>query len=244
MSFGKGGNSAAQLHVAVEAGAGSEASRRVDAVLLSATGERLGTARYPRREQGGEVVLYRFDLGVLPDSVALVGVEWATPEGIRALSEQAQGRARELGMPVLPYPEVGQPFPFDVEMGEAGAARHSQYAGKVVLIDCWASWCVPCMEAMPDLIEVYREHHGAGLEVVGMNFDFDRSAAKKAIAEHSLAWNNVLLGASPELLDLWYDASGVGGIPRLFLLDRQGVLRWDSLGASREQLSAQVEPLL
>ena len=50
----------------------------------------------------------------------------------------------------------------------------SDYKGKVVLIDFWASWCVPCREEMPELIKFYREHNSKDFELIAINIDNDQ----------------------------------------------------------------------
>jgi thiol-disulfide isomerase/thioredoxin len=243
-SWERSPDGAAVLTVAVDAGAGAEAESRVEAVLLDRESRTLRTVRYPRRTAGGNVVLYRFDLGKMGDDAAQVGVEWATPDGLRALAEESRARAESLGVAVLPFPEIGAPYVFDLDLGPGGAVRAAEYQGKVVLLDCWATWCAPCMQTRKKLRQIHERYRERGFDIVGVNFDFDRAAAESVLAKEGEAWRNVFVGVDPSTLDLWYDAARVGGVPHHFLVDAQGVLRWDRGGADMAALVAKLEEIL
>src|SRR5690242_10519370 len=60
----------------------------------------------------------------------------------------------------------------------------SAYKGKVVLVDFWASWCVPCKTSFPALDAIYREYEAHGLEVFAVNLDDDRRNANAFLAAH------------------------------------------------------------
>ncbi len=111
----------------------------------------------------------------------------------------------------------------------------SEWCGKgnYVLIDFWASWCGPCRQEMPNVVENYKKYHSAGFEIVGISFDSKADAWKAAIGNLGMEW--------PQLSDLkgWKSDGastyGITAIPANVLLDKDGRiiaidLRGDKLG--------------
>jgi thiol-disulfide isomerase/thioredoxin len=206
-------------------------------VAFDGDGNRHLPARQPR--WGGttpDLAMFRFRLDPkqLPASrVEYIGIEGVTGEGLRAASGAALREAKAKGIEVLPLPEVGKPYEFALTTADGKVIDSRKLRGKVVLIDCWASWCVPCRREMPDVKKVYEKWHDKGLEVVGVSLDEDPKAAAAAAKKHELHWPLVLVPAGQEARDLWTRASRVESIPRLLVIDREGVLRAD-LTSARE----------
>lgn len=120
----------------------------------------------------------------------------------------------------------------------AGAADSpfdaARYKGKVVYVDFWASWCVPCRKSFPWLNELARKHP-ADLVVVGVNVDNERSAADKFLARY------------PADFPLVFDPNGVvakqfalEGMPSAIVLDRNGNIVHRHIGF-REEKRAEYE---
>ena len=93
----------------------------------------------------------------------------------------------------------------------------SEYKGRVVYLDFWASWCGPCRESFPFMNEMHKKYAKDGLVVVGINLDANRDDASKFLAK------------IPADFMLLYDAEGklaqqfgVEGMPNAFLFDKQG----------------------
>jgi RNA polymerase sigma factor (sigma-70 family) len=178
--------------------------------------------------RGIALVGFRLDPRVLPAAKAeYLGFEYLSREGRKAAAREAAGRARKAGVEVLPWPEVGQPYDFVLTTPDGKKVRGHDWRGKVVLIDCWATWCSPCMAKMPQLQELYAKHHAAGLEVVGVCWDQDGDKGRKAAGRLGLAWPQVYVPAKEKARALWTEASGIESLPRLLLIDRDGVLRAD-----------------
>ncbi len=189
---------------------------------------------------------FRLDPAVLPaQRVKALGIEVVTPEGKRAAraaaSKTAMQEARDSRIDVLPWPEVGKPYPFALKDTAGRAVRSADLKGKVVLIDCWAGWCSPCMTRMPGLKALYQRRHDAGLEVIGVNFDRHPAQTDELVKRLGLPWPEVYVPADDRTYTLWQDASGIHDLPRLLLIDRQGILRWDG---GTDKLEKQVEAML
>jgi thiol-disulfide isomerase/thioredoxin len=182
------------------------------------------------------------DAATLPASkVAYVGLEGLTDEGLIIETEAAGEEARKLGLSVLPIPTVGQPYRFTLTDSSGAPIDSELLHGKVVLLDFWASWCAPCIAKMPRLKELYDEHHGNGFEVIGLSLDTDDAARDKAIEENSMSWKQAVVPKENDAQQLWCKAMGLRAIPRLLLVDREGILRAD---CDSSQLEAELTTVL
>lgn len=116
------------------------------------------------------------------------------------------------------------------------------YKGKVVLVDFWASWCVPCKVSFPALDALYHEFEPRGFAVLAVNLDERRKDAEG------------FLGAHPHTMPVLFDpeggapkAFGVKGMPTSFLIDRAGIVRFTHMGYSAnigQQYRHEIEMLL
>ena len=116
------------------------------------------------------------------------------------------------------------------ELG-GGTLSLSSLKGKYVLIDFWASWCVPCRKSMPHVKELYAQYKDRGLEVIGVSDDDrDSSAWKKALTKDGTGiWHNVLRGLDMEKIQNGEknekdisEKFGIHSLPTKILIDREG----------------------
>lgn len=96
----------------------------------------------------------------------------------------------------------------------------SSFKGKVTLIDFWASWCGPCREENPFVVQAYKSFHSKGFEILGVSLDKDKTKWQEAITKDGLTWTHVsnLKGWDCEVARQY----GVESIPTNFLLDKDG----------------------
>lgn len=189
---------------------------------------------------------FRLDPALLPLSKARhLGFEALTADGLRIAAQAALRRAREQGIEVLPWPELDQPYAFALTAADGKRIESKELRGKVVLIDCWASWCGPCMAHVPLLKELYRKWHPEGLEIVGVSFDSSVQDAKAAYAAHEIPWSLVVVPDDDEVRQLWDEAARVPPIPRYLLIDRSGIVRADlSSPKIAEELQEKIKMLI
>ena len=124
--------------------------------------------------------------------------------------------------PVLPRPA---PKLLGVKL-DGAAAPLTDFEGKVVLVDFWATWCAPCVATMPDLQKLHEKYSDGGFSMIGVSIDEGgANKVKPFLAKHKFTY--------PILLDLdakspAWKAFGVHGVPALFLVDRNGqiVRQW------------------
>lgn len=105
-----------------------------------------------------------------------------------------------------------------------------EHKGKVVLVDCWATWCLPCVAQLPHSAELAKDHGSKGLTVVALSFDEpeDAEQVRRALEGAGAASSGVVtlqskFGSSSESLDAFEIASGA--LPHYKLYDRTGKLR-------------------
>jgi cytochrome c biogenesis protein CcmG, thiol:disulfide interchange protein DsbE len=129
-------------------------------------------------------------------------------------------------------------------LDEEGDLSLSSLRGKAVVLNVWASWCIPCKDEAPFLEQVWREHRGRGLVVVGLDAKDFRRDARDFMRRYELSFPVVYDGPG-DTLSAW----GVTGFPETFVLDRQGRVLKSFVGAvdsdeDRARLRAAVDRAL
>lgn len=119
--------------------------------------------------------------------------------------------------------QIGQVAPdFEQETPAGDTMKISDFRGKYLLLDFWASWCGPCRTENPNLVKVYRRYKDRGFEILGISLDHSRQreAWLKAIEADGLIWSQVsdLRGSKNKAAVLY----GINAIPANFLLDPEG----------------------
>ncbi|MFQ6099473.1 MAG: TlpA family protein disulfide reductase, partial [Armatimonadota bacterium] len=150
-----------------------------------------------------------------------------------------QSVMRRLGGGDVPRHLVGRPAPdFSAETLSGDTLRLSDYRGEVVLLDFWASWCLPCRMEMPNVARVHDRYSSRGLQVIGVNLDAERSDADAAVSELGITWPQVLDGQMGSIARHY----GVKSIPMTFLVGRDGTIV--GVGLRGEELHSRVAEVL
>ena len=128
----------------------------------------------------------------------------------------------------IPSPLVGRPAPaFSLPlMTDGSALSFANLQGRVVVLNFWASWCVPCRDEAPALEAVWRRYREAGVTVVGVNIQDRPAAARQFVVATRASYPNVLDGPGATSI-----AYGIYGVPETFLIDRDGRIRARHVGA-------------
>ena len=115
----------------------------------------------------------------------------------------------------------------------------SDFKGKYVLIDFWASWCRPCRMENPNVVAAYNRFKNKGFTVLGVSMDSNRDPWLAAIQQDNLTWTHVsdLKGWGNEVGKLY----GVTGIPQNYLIDKEGkIVAKDLRGPALDEKLAEI----
>jgi thiol-disulfide isomerase/thioredoxin len=118
----------------------------------------------------------------------------------------------------------------------------SKLRGKVVLVDFWATWCGPCVEEVPEIVDIYQKYHAKGFEVVGISLDQDKDTMLAFTKEHGMTWPQYFDGEGWD--NKISKSFGIGAIPAMWLLDKKGMLSATDDAMNGSDLADQVEKLL
>ncbi len=121
------------------------------------------------------------------------------------------------------------------------AVKLSQWVGKgqYVLVDFWASWCGPCRQEMPNVVEAYKKYHAKGFDVVGVSFDNNKEKWAAAVKNLGMDWHQMsdLKGWGCAASEVY----GVKSIPSNVLVDPQGkIIASDLRGEQLQQALAEI----
>lgn len=128
------------------------------------------------------------------------------------------------------HPLFGEMAPdIELEMLDGATSRLSDLRGRPVMVNFWATWCIPCRKEFPLMVAAYEDHRDDGLEILGVIHDDEAEGAREFSAERGATW--------PMLQDpddvAWNDYRGAV-MPTSFFIDAAGVVRAFSIGGFSE----------
>lgn len=147
-----------------------------------------------------------------------------TEESVLYTLDEEQRAPEALDVPV--GNRVGQLAPeFTLAELSGGEVALSDFRNRVVVLDFWATWCSPCRASMPGLEALRARYHDKGLVLVSVSLDRSGGDAKSYLEANGYEefiglWES--LAAAKQVARLY----GVFGIPRTFVIDRDGIIRY------------------
>ncbi|HEY5552065.1 MAG TPA: TlpA disulfide reductase family protein [Opitutaceae bacterium] len=114
-------------------------------------------------------------------------------------------------------------------------------AGKVVVVDFWATWCPPCREEIPGYIKMQKKHGNSGLVIIGISLDAKGPAVVKPFME-KFGMNYIVVMGDDAVADAF---GGVEAIPTTFVIGRDGRIAYKKIGyEAHDEFEKHVLPLL
>lgn len=170
---------------------------------------------------------------VLAGVLALTGGYWAA-QSLRPAGKSNTG---------LTY-EGGQMIDFTLSDLDDKKRSLTEWRGKVIVLNFWATWCPPCREEIPLFIAMQKQYAADGLQIIGVAID-----TKTAVMVYRQSANinyPLLLGNEDQVMQLMARyGNGMGSLPFTVIMDRGGQFAVRKLGAfSRDELKYVLEPLL
>jgi peroxiredoxin len=123
-------------------------------------------------------------------------------------------------------PRIGSNAPDFTVQDSDRKVTLSQMRGQVVVLNFWATWCPPCVEEMPSLVEMQRRMKAKGVTVVAVSIDVDENAYHQFVKDHGV---NLLTVRDPD--QKAPKLYGTMGWPETYIIDRNGVTRRKFIGA-------------
>jgi peroxiredoxin len=109
---------------------------------------------------------------------------------------------------------------------EGKTIQLSDYKGKVVIINFWATRCPPCLVEIPDFVRFYKNYHKKGVEIIGIAVNSSPQEIKKISEEYKIAYPICM---SDGIVEAMY--GGIRAVPTTFIIDRKGNIHQKKLGA-------------
>lgn len=128
-------------------------------------------------------------------------------------------------------PWVGKPAQVKFKAVDGRELDLQKMRGKVVLLDFWATWCGPCRKEIPNVRATYARWHASGFEIIGVSFDSDKDALEELVKQEKMVWPQYFEGRHNAIGDQFH----IEHYPSMWLVDKQGVIRYISAGEKMEE---------
>lgn len=190
---------------------------------------------------GGKIVKAYYNLGY-----ALIKLR-REQEGIQALKtylevDPSSANANEVRAVIANPRRAFEKVAPDFKVTSTGGDELSleKYRGRVVLLDFWATWCLPCRAEMPEVKKIWKKYGGESFVIIGVSLDSDEQAFEEYVKKEEMTWPQYFDGRGwNNKVSRLYE---VNSIPHTVLIDGEGVVR--AIGYRGGELSNKIGDLL
>ncbi|MDQ0107144.1 thiol-disulfide isomerase/thioredoxin [Chitinophaga terrae (ex Kim and Jung 2007)] len=164
-----------------------------------------------------------------------------TEEGKKSV----EGRELKRQIDIYEKTAAGKPM-LDFKMNDPAGKPLSvkDLAGKIVVLDFWASWCAPCIGFIPKLREHYANYSNKGVAFVSVSVDENKEKWKEAMSFHPMEWKQVVAAGGFSDTEGVKPLFNIKGIPYLIIVDRHGNIAASLDGYHKEELGKVLEDLV
>ncbi|MBM82133.1 MAG: thioredoxin [Planctomycetaceae bacterium] len=140
----------------------------------------------------------------------------ASEHGKTQHGRKAAGALRRIGLPGKTL-ELSGP-----SLDGGGAIDLKRLRGRVVLVYFWSTWCRPCTEDLPQILNLYAQHRNQGFEIVGINLDNTKEPVRPFLTQQRVGWPQIFHpGGLESTLSIDF---GIMTLPTMFLVDKRGIV--------------------
>jgi thiol-disulfide isomerase/thioredoxin len=208
----------------MQLGEGPEATEESDAQKIRAFVD--------RHKDGGaaaQAKLYGLTLAMQTENEELEDELAKDLETNHADDPMVMGYLRSMGR----IQDEGRPFEAELTLIDGSKLTlPDDLLGKVVVVDFWATWCAPCVQAMPKMKELYEKYNSQGVEFVGISVDHDRKAVEEFIKTHELPWRQAADGPQSPTATRY----GIRAIPSVWVVGKDGKVISSNAAGSLEEV--------
>lgn len=148
------------------------------------------------------------------------------------------------GVPNRTESDIWKQGAFSLKGIDGGTHSLTEWKGKVIMLNFWATWCAPCQAEIADFITLQDEYQAMGLQIIGLGLDDEK---KLRNVQRTLEINYPILITDPQrgskLMEKWGNSIGI--VPYTVVIDRQGQVRYIHRGPlHRDTFDEKILPLL
>lgn len=153
------------------------------------------------------------------DAWQIFAISATYPDGEKSINFEAEVGGAEKTDPLQEL--VGKPMELAGYSLDGSPLDMSGFAGKIVLVDFWATWCGPCRAEIPNIERNWQQYHDAGFDVIAISVDRDLNKLQEFVTQEQPPWT-VVADHHPQNREQMGSKYGIRGIPALVLIGRDG----------------------